>query len=106
MVRAADLNGSTELIIREVTNSAPGTTWAVGTEINLVSRLSKEQPDKTIFCLDPQICPCSTMYRIHPSFLCWILEGLVEGEVRNQVVVPQKIKEHARLALDRMLTLP
>ena len=78
----------------------------MGTEINLVSRLAKEMPEKTIFCLDPQICPCSTMYRIHPSFLCWILEGLVEGEVRNQVVVQERTKDLARLALDRMLTLP
>lgn len=106
VVKAADLSGSTELIIREVTSAPPGTTWAVGTEINLVSRLAKEMPDKTIFCLDPQICPCSTMYRIHPSFLCWILEGLVRGEVMNQVVVPERTKEFARIALDRMLTLP
>lgn len=106
VVQAADLNGSTENIIREIMNSESGSTWAVGTEINLVSRLAKENPDKTIFCLDPQICPCSTMYRIHPSFLCWILEGLVEGEVRNQVTVPEPTKGFAHLALDRMLTLP
>jgi quinolinate synthase len=105
VVRAADRNGSTETIIREVTASPAGSAWAVGTEINLVSRLAREQEDKTIFCLDPQICPCSTMYRIHPSFLCWTLELLVQGEVVNQVVVPNEVKMKARIALDRMLTL-
>jgi quinolinate synthase len=105
VVNAADENGSTEAIIRAVVSSPAGSTWAVGTEINLVSRLAKENPDKTIFCLDPQICPCSTMYRIHPSFLLWVLEGLVEGEVRNQVSVPEKVQMFARVALDRMLTV-
>jgi len=105
VVRASDYYGSTEFIIRTVAQSEPGSKWAIGTEINLVSRLAKEHPDKTIFCLDPQICPCSTMYRIHPSFLLWTLESLVNGEVVNEVVVPDKIKEHARIAIDRMLML-
>ncbi|MFZ4506838.1 MAG: quinolinate synthase NadA [Fimbriimonas sp.] len=105
VVQASDLKGSTEFIIRTVENGESGTTWAVGTEINLVSRLAKEHPDKTIFCLDPQICPCSTMYRIHPTFLCWVLENLVDGKVVNQVEVPEKVKHFAGLALDRMLTV-
>jgi quinolinate synthase len=106
VVRAADFNGSTEYIIRTIENAAPGTTWAVGTEINLVSRLAKEHPDKEIFCLDPQICPCSTMYRIHPSFLLWVLENLVEGNVVNEVRVPEKTRYWARQALDTMLSIP
>lgn len=106
VVRASDLNGSTEAIIKEVTSSPAGTTWGVGTEINLVNRLATENPDKTIFCLDPQICPCSTMYRIHPTFLCWTLENLVQGNVVNQVVVPPEISRSAKVALDRMLALP
>ncbi|RYG42871.1 quinolinate synthase NadA, partial [bacterium] len=73
--------------------------------INLVNRLAKENPDKTIFCLDPQICPCSTMYRIHPTFLLWVLENLVEGKVVNQIIVPPKVKHFAKVALDRMLTV-
>lgn len=105
VVKTADFNGSTEYIIKTIEAAPAGSTWAVGTEINLVSRLAKEHPDKTVFCLDPQICPCSTMYRIHPSFLCWVLERLVEGEVVNQVQVPEKVKEFARLSLDRMLTV-
>ena len=84
----------------------PGSKWAVGTEINLVSRLAHENPDKQIFCLDPQICPCSTMYRIHPSFLCWTLENLVAGTVVNEIKVPEKIRHFARVALDQMLRLP
>ncbi len=91
--------------MKEITESPAGSRWAVGTEINLVSRLAKENPDKTVFCLDPQICPCSTMYRIHPTFLCWTLERLVDGEVVNQVIVPDEIRSKAKLALDRMLSL-
>ncbi|MBI1755582.1 MAG: quinolinate synthase NadA [Fimbriimonas ginsengisoli] len=105
VVRASDMNGSTETIIREVTAGEPGSVWAVGTEINLVHRLSQENPDKTVFCLDPDVCPCSTMYRIHPSFLCWSLERLVEGEVVNQIVVRDPVRHFAREALDRMLVL-
>jgi len=105
VVRAADYNGSTEYIIKMVEEAPAGSTWAIGTEINLVSRLAQEHPDKTIFCLDPQICPCSTMYRIHPSFLAWTLDNLAAGNVVNQVIVPPKVKHFARLALDRMLTV-
>ena len=67
VVQAADFNGSTEYIVRMITDAPPGSAWAVGTEINLVSRLARENPDKTVFCLDPVVCPCSTMYRIHPG---------------------------------------
>jgi quinolinate synthase len=106
VVHAADFVGSTEFIIRTVEEAPAGSTWAVGTEINLVNRLAKEHPDKTVFCLDPQICPCSTMYRIHPSFLCWTLENLVAGNEVNVILVPDKVKVFARQALDRMLSLP
>jgi quinolinate synthase len=105
VVEASDYNGSTEYIISTVRSAEPGTTWAIGTEINLVNRLSQELPDKKIFCLDPQVCPCSTMYRIHPSFLCWALENLADGNVVNEVTVPEKTAQFARLALDRMLSL-
>jgi quinolinate synthase len=105
IVNASDLNGSTEFIIDAVTSSPPGSKWAIGTEINLVSRLAKEQPEKTIICLDPEICPCSTMYRIHPSFLLWALENLVAGNVVNQIIVPDKIRADALIALQRMLTV-
>ncbi|MBC8065908.1 MAG: quinolinate synthase NadA [Chlorobia bacterium] len=105
VVRESDYNGSTEYIIKTVQASEPGSVWAIGTEINLVSRLAKEHPDKTIFCLDPQICPCSTMYRIHPSFLCWALENLAEGRVVNQIKVPEKVTYWAKEALTRMLTV-
>jgi len=103
VVQAADDAGSTEYIIKAVTAGAPGSVWAVGTEINLVRRLANELPDRTVVCLDDQICPCSTMYRIHPTFLCWVLERLVAGEVVNQVRVPDAVAEWARVALRRML---
>jgi quinolinate synthase len=106
VVQASDLDGSTEYII-DVIRAAPSrTTWAVGTEINLVRRLQAEMPDKRIFCLDPVICPCSTMYRIHPAYMLWVLEHLVEGEVVNEITVDPVIASEARIALDRMLAVP
>lgn len=105
VVRAADMNGSTEFILDVVTAAPAGSAWAVGTEINLVKRLAKENPDKTVICLDPEICPCATMYRIHPSFLCWVLERLVAGEVVNQITVPEGTAQWARVALERMLAM-
>lgn len=105
VVRAADLNGSTEFILKTVTDAPSGSMFAVGTEINLVNRLAKEMPDKTIFCLDPQICPCSTMYRIHPSYLLWVLEERLQGRIVNHVIVPDDVKTWAKVALDRMLTV-
>jgi len=106
VVQAADLDGSTELILETIAAAAPATAWAVGTEINMVNRLAAEHPDKLIFCLDPVICPCSTMYRIHPAYLCWVLEALLDGQVVNEITVPDAVKVGARVALDRMLSLP
>ena len=106
VVDAADLDGSTEYIIDVVTNSPSGSTWAVGTEINLVNRLQQEMPDKTISCLDPVICPCSTMYRVHPAYVLWTLEHLAQGDVVNRIVVDPEIKRDALVALDRMLSIP
>ena len=106
VVQAADDNGSTEHIIDVVTSAPAGTTWAVGTEVNLVNRLQQEMPDKTIFCLDPVICPCSTMYRVHPAYILWTLERLVEGEIVNQISVDPDIRRDAVVALDRMLSVP
>ena len=106
VVEAADLDGSTELILETIATAPAGSQWAVGTEINMVNRLAAEHPDKRIFCLDPVICPCSTMYRIHPAYLAWVLEALVEGRVANEIVVAEGVKASARVALDRMLSLP
>jgi quinolinate synthase len=75
----------------------------VGTEVNLVSRLARENPDKVVFCLDPVVCPCATMYRTHPAYLCWVLEKLVEGQVVNRVQVDAETARYAKIALDRML---
>lgn len=105
VVRASDQNGSTERIIQVIDSSPVGSVWAVGTEINLVSRLQAEHPDKKIFCLDPVICPCSTMYRIHPHYLLWVLENLVDGKVVNEVRVKPEVREWARVSLERMLAV-
>ncbi len=104
VVQAADESGSTEHIITAVRNSPPGTTWAVATEVHLVNRLTSEfAPGKTIVTLDPFGCLCSTMFRVSPNHLLWILEGLVAGEVHNHITVPEDQKRDAKLALDRML---
>ena len=106
VVAASDANGSTEFIIDTIRDAPSGTTWAVGTEINLVNRLNDEMPDKTIFCLDPVICPCSTMYRVHPAYVLWTLEHLVAGEVVNRITVDEATRKDALVALDRMLEVP
>ncbi len=103
VVAAADLDGSTEYIIQAVEQAPAGTTWAIGTEINLVQRLAREHPEQTIFCLDPIVCPCSTMYRIHPAYIAWVLEELVAGRVVNQITVDEETAHWARIALERML---
>lgn len=106
VVQAADCDGSTEFIIDTIRNAPAGTTWAVGTEINLVRRLQSQMPDKKIFCLDPVICPCSTMYRIHPAYMLWALEHLVRGEIVNEIKVDPQTSAYAKIALDRMLSVP
>jgi quinolinate synthase len=104
VVQAADASGSTEQIIRTVRESPPGSVWAVGTEIHLVSRLAREvAPERTVMTLDRFGCLCSTMFRVSPNHLLWTLEGLLEGEVHNPIVVPEREKAWARVALDRML---
>jgi len=104
VVQAADESGSTEYIINTVKNSPAGTTWAVATEVHLVNRLAHDvAPEKTVVTLDPFGCLCSTMFRVSPNHLLWILEGLVEGQIHNQITVPEDQKHDARLALDRML---
>ncbi len=106
VVQAADDSGSTEYIIDQVTNSPPGSTWAVGTEIHLVSRLAAElAPERTVLTLDPIGCLCSTMFRVSPNHLLWVLESLRAGAVPNRIVVPEQEKHWTRVALDRMLAI-
>ncbi|MGP3536180.1 quinolinate synthase NadA [Microbacterium sp. RD1] len=103
VVDAADESGSTDYIRKAIEAASEPTTFAIGTEVNLVQRLAAEHPQHEIFCLDPVVCPCSTMYRIHPGYLAWILESLVAGEVVNRITVPSTVAEPATLALERML---
>src|SRR5450759_922068 len=105
VVQAADMDGSTEFIAKTITEAPAGSAWAVGTEINLVSRLARENPDKTVFCLDPVVCPCATMFRIHPAYLAWALDELTEGRVVNQVTVDAETARDAKVALERMLSV-
>jgi quinolinate synthase len=105
VVDAADESGSTDLIRKRIEAAPPGSVFAIGTEINMVQRLANEHPEQMIFCLDSIICPCSTMYRIHPSYLAWVLESLERGEVLNRITVPEAVAQPARIALERMLSL-
>jgi quinolinate synthase len=105
VVQKSDDIGSTEGIIKKVTASPPGTSWAVGTEIHLVNRLSKTLTDRTVVSLDPHVCVCTTMFRITPHHLLWALENLVEGSVVNRIAVPGDVRHWARVALERMLSL-
>ncbi len=103
VVDAADEYGSTDYIRKAVQGATEPTTFAIGTEINMVQRLAAQHPEHNIFCLDPVVCPCSTMYRIHPGYLAWVLERLVAGEVVNQISVSDTVAATARVALERML---
>src|SRR4051794_13983261 len=106
VVQAADLSGSTEFIIDRVKSSPKGSVWAIATEIHLVNRLAHQvAPDRLVVTLDPFGCLCSTMFRVSPNHLLWILEGLVEGQIHNQIIVPDETKRWAKLALDRMLEI-
>lgn len=105
VVRLADQYGSTEGIIKAIADSPPGAHWAVGTEVNLVNRLSKEHPDKTIHSLAPFQCLCSTMYRIKPAYLLWVLDNLAAGRLVNQITVDRQTAIQAKIALDRMLEI-
>ncbi len=105
VVDAADEAGSTDYIRKAIEAAEPGSTFAVGTEITMVNRLAAQHPEHTIFCLDPVICPCSTMYRIHPGYLAWVLEGLLDGRVLNRITVPHSVADPARVALNRMLSV-
>ena len=106
VVQAADDSGSTEYIIQQIRNSPEGSLWAVGTEIHLVNRLSQDMlPGRTVMTLDPIGCLCSTMFRVSPNHLLWVLEGLCDGNIHNRIVVPDQDKEWARVALDRMLEI-
>jgi len=103
----SDYVGSTEYIINQIADSESGTDWLVGTELNLVNRLHHQMKDqgKSVKFMSPTICMCSTMFRIDPQHLAWVLENLLDGNVVNQISVPQQVANSARVALKRMLEI-
>ena len=105
VAQAADEIGSTEGIIRVIKAAPPGSKWAVGTEIHMVNRLSKELKDRQVISLDSSVCVCTTMFRITPVHLLWALENLGAGKIVNQISVDERTRKFARIALDRMLSL-
>jgi quinolinate synthase len=106
VVLKADLVGSTEFIINTIEAAAPGTAWAVGTELNLIKRLAADHPDKRVVFLDKTVCYCSTMNRIDLPHFVWAMESLVNDKVVNQIEVDPETERWAKVALDRMLALP
>ena len=106
VVAKADVVGSTEMIIKTLSDSPSGSKWAIGTELNLVQRLARENPDKEVVFLDKTVCYCSTMNRIDLPHLVWAMEALVAGRVVNQIKVDQQVALQAKVALERMLALP
>jgi len=106
VVEKADLVGSTDFILRSIEAAPPGSSWAVGTEQNLVARLAAAHPEQSIHTLSPFACQCATMFRIDPIDLMRSLEGIPNGELRFPIHVPERIAADARVALERMLALP
>ena len=105
VVSNADVVGSTEMIIRTIENAPSGSSWAIGTELNLVGRLAKKHPDKTIVFLDKTVCYCTTMNRIDLPHLVWAMESLLLGRVVNEIKVDPTVARYSKLALDRMLAV-
>ncbi|GAA2038656.1 quinolinate synthase NadA [Terrabacter terrae] len=106
VVELADEVGSTEKIIQTIAAAPAGSSWVVGTELNLVRRLARQFPEQHIAFLEKNVCYCSTMNRIDLPHLVWALESLVEGRVVNPIRVDPTVAAEARAALDRMLALP
>ena len=106
VVAAADVIGSTEMIIKTIEAAPVGSAWAIGTELNLVSRLAKAHPDKSVVFLDKTVCYCSTMNRIDLPHLVWVMESLVSGLIVNQIQVQPEVAKYSKIALERMLALP
>ena len=104
-VEKADMAGSTAYIVEQVRKAAPGTKWAIGTEVHLVNRLKREHPEQTIVMLSDCQCLCTTMYRIDLPHLCWALENLAEGRVVNEITVDEETRKWSLVALNRMLAI-
>ena len=105
VVQKADMAGSTAYIVKQVEAAAPGTQWAIGTEVHLVNRLREQHPDQKIIVLSDCQCLCTTMYRIDLPHLCWVLENLLEGRIVNQIKVDAQTRKWALVALERMLSI-
>jgi quinolinate synthase len=105
VVQKADMAGSTAYIVKTIEAAAPGSEWAIGTEVHLVNRLKHQHPDKRIIVLSDCQCLCTTMYRIDLPHLCWVLENLIEGKVVNEIKVDAHTRKWATVALERMLAI-
>jgi quinolinate synthase len=105
VVQKADMAGSTAYIVEQVRKAPAGTQWAIGTEVHLVNRLRQQHPDQKIIVLSECQCLCTTMYRVDPAHLCWVMENLVDGTVVNEIRVDDHTRKWATVALERMLAI-
>lgn len=105
VVQKSDLAGSTAYIVKTIQAAAPGSEWAIGTEVHLINRLKNQHPEQKIIVLSDCQCLCTTMYRIDLPHLCWVLENLVEGRVVNEIKVDSRTRKWATVALERMLAI-
>jgi quinolinate synthase len=105
VVKIADFVGSTEMIIQTVNKAPAGSKWAIGTELNLVSRLAANNPDKEVIFLDKAVCYCSTMNRIDLPHLVWAMESVVNGRIVNEIRVDEQVARFSKIALEQMLAL-
>jgi quinolinate synthase len=105
VVDASEYVGSTEYIVKSIAESPAGSKWAVGTEMNLVNRIAKENPDKTVVSINPFMCLCGTMNRIDLPHLAWALDNILAGTPQNVISVDEPVRSLARASLDRMLSM-
>jgi len=105
VVDASDFAGSTEFIVKKINESPAGSSWAVGTELHLVTRLAQENPDKKVVSLNPFMCLCGTMNRIDLPHLAWSIDMILQNHIQNIITVSEPTKSLAREALERMLSL-
>jgi quinolinate synthase len=105
VVQKADMAGSTAYIVKQIEAAPPGSQWAIGTEVHLINRLARQHPEQKIIVLSDCQCLCTTMYRIDPPHLCWVMENLLEGKVVNQIKVDASTRKWATVALERMLAI-
>lgn len=102
VVRAADSAGSTSHIIRYCAEARPGSTIAVGTELNLVLRLAERHKAEGKTIVPIRAMRCTNMAKTTEERLAELLDSL---ESAAPITLPGDVAEHSRVALERMLRI-